>query len=151
MQARFQVFKATPEDAAELAAIHTAARREAMPYLPVLHTAQETIEWFRRRMAESPDAFWIVQASHLILGYYALIGVELEDLYVRPGHQGRGVGSALLQQAKALSPRRLELWTFERNTLARAFYEARGFRAVRRTHGENEERLPDFRYVWTER
>jgi hypothetical protein len=49
-----------------------------------------------------------------------------------------------------LSPGPLTLWTFQRNTAARAFYERRGFTAVELTDGSsNEESEPDVRYVWT--
>jgi hypothetical protein len=41
------------------------------------------------------------------------------------------------------------LWTFQRNALARRFYEKEGFVAVRETDGSgNEEREPDVLYLW---
>lgn len=148
MGQQVQIGKAAPNDATELAAIHIAARREAMPYLPELHTDEEIVGWFVRRVAEAPDGFWVARDERQIIGYFALYDVDLDDLYVRPGHQGRGVGSALLDAAKALSPRRLALSTFQQHARAQAFYEARGFREVGRTEGQNEERLPDIQYEW---
>ena len=60
------------------------------------------------------------------------------------------VTSALLDWAKALSPGRLVLWTFQRNANARRFYEAHGFALVRETDGsDNEEKEPDALYLWT--
>jgi GNAT superfamily N-acetyltransferase len=75
-------------------------------------------------------------------------GEDLDHLYVRPGWQRRGVGFSLLTKAKALSPRRLELRTFQRKINARAFYEAQGFCAVAYTDGQNEENEPDVQYEW---
>jgi GNAT superfamily N-acetyltransferase len=75
-------------------------------------------------------------------------GDSLRDLYVRPDWQGRGIGRALLDKAKALNSRRLTLWTFERNANARAFYEAMGFCVIGRTDGRNDENEPDVRYAW---
>jgi GNAT superfamily N-acetyltransferase len=75
-------------------------------------------------------------------------GEDLDHLYVRPGWQRRGGGLSLLTKAKALSPRRLELRTFQRNINARAFYEAQGFCAVAYTDGQNEENEPDVQYEW---
>ena len=69
-------------------------------------------------------------------------GDNLDHLYVPPGWQRRGIGLSLLTKAEALSPQRLELWTFQRNANARAFYEAYGFRAVAYTDGRNEENEP---------
>jgi hypothetical protein len=44
----------------------------------------------------------------------------------------------------------LQLWTFQRNSRARGFYEARGFNLIERTDGaRNEEREPDALYLWT--
>jgi hypothetical protein len=55
----------------------------------------------------------------------------------------------LLDKAFALSNGRLQLFTFQRNTGARSFYEVKGFRAVEFNDGScNEEREPDIRYVW---
>jgi len=46
----------------------------------------------------------------------------------------------------------LKLWTFQRNTNARRFYEKHGFIADRMTDGMgNEEREPDMRYVWKQK
>ena len=71
------------------------------------------------------------------------------QLYVHPGAQGRGVGSALLDLAKTTGDR-LQLWTFQRNLAARRFYERHGFVLVEETDGaRNEEREPDALYRWT--
>lgn len=75
-------------------------------------------------------------------------GESCTHLYVRPVWQRRGVGLCRLNKAKALSPRRLELCAFQRNTNARAFYESQGFRAVQFTEGRNEENDPDVKYEW---
>jgi GNAT superfamily N-acetyltransferase len=73
----------------------------------------------------------------------------IEQLYVLPEAQGRGLGSELLDVAKQASAR-LQLWTFQRNAPARRFYEARGFALVEQTDGaRNEENEPDARYLWT--
>ncbi|MGY4351614.1 hypothetical protein ACVWXM_008107 [Bradyrhizobium sp. GM7.3] len=54
----------------------------------------------------------------------------------------------LLDVAKQASER-LELWTFQRNALARRFYQARGFTLIEQTDGaRNEEKEPDARYLW---
>ena len=72
----------------------------------------------------------------------------IEQLYVLPEAQGRGVGSELLDVAKR-AYERLQLWTFQRNAQARRFYEARGFKLVEQTDGAgNEEKEPDARYLW---
>jgi hypothetical protein len=60
-----------------------------------------------------------------------------------------GAGTQLIDAANATEVGALELWCFQANQRARRFYEARGFRSIRFTGGaQNEERMPDFRYLW---
>jgi putative acetyltransferase len=84
-----------------------------------------------------------------VIGVIAFREDWIDQLYVLPPAQGRGVGSELLQLAQNTYPR-LQLWTFQRNRRARRFYEARGFALVRETDGTaNEEKEPDALYLWT--
>ncbi len=44
---------------------------------------------------------------------------------------------------------KLRLWTFQRNHLARKFYESHEFAVIEMTDGsENDEREPDVLYEW---
>ncbi|MEL6292571.1 MAG: GNAT family N-acetyltransferase [Pseudomonadota bacterium] len=81
-------------------------------------------------------------------GFLARDGEAIHALYIAPAAQGQGIGSALLQQAQAASPR-LSLWTFQANTGAQRFYKRHGFDEVLRTSGTgNDEKLPDIRMFW---
>lgn len=142
-----EIRRAEPVHASVIAEIHLVARRQAMPYLHRPHSDDETRAYFRRVVGDRA-AWWVAQIGDEIVGYMLIDGADLNHLYVRPGWQRRGIGLSLLTKAKALSPRRLELWTFQRNTSARAFYEAHGFRAVAYTDGCNEENEPDVKYEW---
>ncbi len=83
------------------------------------------------------------------MAYLRLTEEWLDDLYVVPGHARRGIGSALLETAKALRPGGFGLWVFETNAPARAFYAGHGLVEVERTDGsDNEERAPDIRMTW---
>jgi putative acetyltransferase len=83
-----------------------------------------------------------------LLGFIAFRAEWIDQFYVLPAAQGRGIGSALLDIAKIAHPR-LQFWTFQRNLSARGFYESRGFTLAEETDGwGNEEREPDARYVW---
>lgn len=61
-------------------------------------------------------------------------GLHLDDLYVRPSAQGKGVGRALLAHLGRLAVERgcarLEWWALEWNAKAVAFYEALGARRL---------------------
>ena len=79
-------------------------------------------------------------------GFLARDGEVVHALYLAP--RARGRGKRLLDRAKAQS-RRLELWTFQDNAGARAFYAREGFAEVEMTDGNgNDAKLPDVRLVW---
>ena len=140
--------EACPEDAPAIAEIHVAARRQAMPYLRLAHTDDETRDYFAGAVCDWPRAWWVVRHRGQVAAYMLIDGENLDHLYVAPASQDRGFGSALLAKAKVLSPQRIVLWTFQRNARARAFYEARSFHAGRQTDGQNEEGEPDVQYEW---
>lgn len=61
----------------------------------------------------------------------------LSTLYVLPGYQGRGVGSALhdlaVERLRALGFDEAKLWTLRENDSGRHFYERRGWRLTDET------------------
>jgi len=119
-----------------------------MPWLPVLHSFEETVRFFGSFVIPNQSVL-VAEAEEGMVGFIAIEGSYVEHLYVAPAHQGIGIGDALLNRAKELRPDGLMLWTFERNHRARLFYEKRGFIAVESTDGSrNEERTPDVRYQW---
>jgi GNAT superfamily N-acetyltransferase len=104
---------------------------------------------------EYHEEVWLAEEDGRPLGFLAIRrsrsdGWEtLERLYVEPEAQNRGVGTALLDKAKALRPDGLHLWVFQRNEGARRFYERHGFHLVKLTDGaENMEHEPDALYFW---
>ena len=139
---------ASPRDAGEIAALYLASRTEALPYLRRCHSDDEVRDWITTvRLARGET--WVAREAGRILGFLCLDGEELDQLYLLPGHFRRGIGSLLLAKARELSPERLALFTFQRNTAARSFYERHGFRLVDLDDGaRNEEREPDALYVW---
>ena len=124
------ISEAVRDDAPAIAAIHLAARADAMPYLRPAHTDDETRDYFARVVADQPRTWWVARQADQVAAYLRVHGEDLDHLYVLPGWQEQGLGSALLNHAKGLSPGRLLLWTFQRNGRARAFYERSGFAVV---------------------
>ncbi|WLB58098.1 GNAT family N-acetyltransferase [Bradyrhizobium japonicum] len=135
-------------DMGAAAQVHRIAFDQAMPWLLGLHTPAED-RWFYRERVFPTCRVWGRFNDDELTGIIAFRDGWIEQLYVLPADHGRGIGAELLDVAKAACDR-LELWTFQRNTPARRFYEARGFTLVEQTDGaRNEEREPDARYVWT--
>jgi GNAT superfamily N-acetyltransferase len=140
---------AGPADAHALAALFTASRRAAMPWLPPLHSAAEDRRFIAEQVIGASDEVLVVRREGRPVGFLALVGPMVEHLYVEPGAQRAGIGSALLDTAKARRPEGLRLWVFQRNEGARAFYANHGFTEVERTDGAaNEEREPDVLLAW---
>ncbi len=137
--------RAEPEDIASLAAMCLASRRAAsMP--PVTRTEAQVRERLAARVAEG--SVWVAESGALE-GMLDLANGWLESLYVAPGRWRRGVGSALLDLAKASSPEGFGLWVFADNEPARAFYRLHGLVELEQTDGaDNDEGVPDVRVVW---
>ena len=140
---------ATADDVAEITDLYLAARSDALPYLPRLHTNEQIRDWIADTITRRCRV-WVARRGGCVLGFLALDGDDLDQLYLRPGHYRQGIGARLLALAKWESSGRLCLHTFQRNVRARAFYEAHGFRIVDLNDGSrNEEREPDMQYEWT--
>jgi GNAT superfamily N-acetyltransferase len=117
-----------------------------LSFLPALHTHEEHLRWFARRVNEKE--VWVYDDGE-IRGFAAIDAEELDDLYIDPPSIGRGIGSALLDHAKQRRPDGFTLWCFQANERARRFYEKHGFEAIELTDGaRNEERTPDVKYAW---
>ncbi len=135
------------ELADEAARVLRASFDDRLPPLAGLHTAEEDSWFFKNRVFED-CAVWGVFECDVLVGIIAFRPGWIDQLYVLPAHQGRGVGASLLNVARTGSPE-LSLWTFQRNWGARRFYEKHGFVAVEETDGSrNEEREPDVLYRW---
>ena len=111
------------------------------------YSHEGNLQHFRDVVMPGNDV-WLAVASggHDVVGLLALAESRVNQIHVDPAWQGRGVGTALIDLAKQRSPEGLTLFTFQRNEQSRAFYEARGFRAV--AFGVSPEGEPDLKYAW---
>ena len=139
------------EDTAEVIAIWHDSRKETHTEIGIKAERGVTLEdsgkIFREHIASRCD-IWIAQRSERLLGFFAIRGSYIDRMYVRPGAQRRGVGAALLEKARELSPAGLELHTHQENRRARNFYEKHGFRAIRFGVSPPPENEPDVEYWW---
>jgi ribosomal protein S18 acetylase RimI-like enzyme len=137
--------RATPEDAPAIGDVFVRAR-DGMTYLPRIpdEDRPKLGDWIVER-----HEVWVAEEDGAVAGFIGIEPGYLSHIYVDPGAQNRGVGTALLAHAKALLPEGMQLWVFQRNEGARRLYEREGFRLVELTDGQgNMEQEPDARYEW---
>jgi GNAT superfamily N-acetyltransferase len=131
-----------------LAGVFRDARRANLQFLIDLHGEDEDRR-FLSTVVLPDDEVYIAEVDGAVAGFIAFAGGWVHHLYVTPRFQRRGLGRQLLALAKS-SIRSLQLWAFEANAPAIAFYQREGFHIVQRTDGvANEARMPDVRMEWT--
>ncbi|MHB8572647.1 MAG: GNAT family N-acetyltransferase [Candidatus Dormibacteria bacterium] len=147
LDGRLTIRGARGDEASLVADIFLGAFHTALPAIRLAHSDDEVREWIALQVetgevllaldGETPAAMMIVRDGWI------------EQLYVAPASQRRGLGAALLRRARELSPAGIRLYTFQANAAARAFYEKHGFRATEFGDGSgNQEGEPDVLYTW---
>ncbi|MFK0692193.1 GNAT family N-acetyltransferase [Mesorhizobium sp. IMUNJ 23033] len=136
---------ATGSDAAAIARLMRAALG-SFDWMPVIHTPDEDFS-FIRDIVLPRQQVTVAEAGETIVGFIAISGDWVEQLYLDPAWTGRGIGNRLLIDATAAMPV-VKLHCFQANSGARRFYERHGFRVEAFGDGtSNEEGLPDILYV----
>jgi len=139
---------ATDDDADAIARLFLASKA-TLTFLPNVHTDEETF-WFIANIVLRDQDVLVAETDGEIGGFIAMHADMVEHLYVRLDLLRRGIGSALVEQAKGRMPSGFRLWVFQENAPARRFYESHGLHVIEETDGSrNEERTPDALYGWT--
>ena len=90
---------------------------------------------------------WVAKMNSEPIGFVAIGQNFIDQLYISPAHQGKGLGSFWVEQAKTISPDFLELYTLASNKRAIGFYEKHGFTIIE--HGiAPHEKFPDVKMRW---
>jgi ribosomal protein S18 acetylase RimI-like enzyme len=148
MRRDFRLRAAHRDDSVSIAGLFRRSFHAALPHIPTLHTPEEDELFFGNALSSGRVEVAFDAATSRLLGFIAFDAGWVTQLYVDPGLLRSGIGSALLDVAKA-SNSRLQLWAFQANTNARSFYRSQGFREVELTNGSgNEEQEPDVLLEW---
>jgi ribosomal protein S18 acetylase RimI-like enzyme len=119
---------------------------------PMAHTDAQVRSWVIETLVPTTETWVAANAAGTIVGVLSLSATVVDQLYLAPAWIGRGLGTRLLDLAKARRPDGLDLYCFQDNGRARRFYEHHGFEAIAFGDGSgNEERQPDIRYAWRPR
>ena len=111
------------------------------------HPFEDHVQFLLQKLAPA-NTIRVAFLNGRMVGFIAATPQSVSQLYVRAGYHGFGIGTRLIEWAKAQSEGSLWLYTFARNAGARAFYERHGFRIVARGF-EPEWKLDDLRYEWS--
>jgi GNAT superfamily N-acetyltransferase len=136
---------ALASDTEAIAALHAESWRSAYrglvpdDFLGPGLDAERLQAWRERFASLDPDRLVLVAASDdQLVGFTCVLaaaepgfGPLLDNLHVKPGWRGRGIGARLLHESRAwvrqIAPGQpMHLWVMEGNTAARAFYRAQG-------------------------
>jgi putative acetyltransferase len=117
------------EDTAQVIDVWYRASLIAHPFLTDDFLEVERAEIVERWLPAAATTIYEIDGR--VVGFISLVDTEVGAVFVDPDHQGRGIGSALMDHARASRPF-LELDVFEANTIGRGFYRVYGFRLVDR-------------------
>lgn len=69
---------------------------------------------------------WVFEEEGRVIGFYCLVEATLAAIFVSPDRQGRGIGSALIEDAKQRRDS-LTLTVYQANRPSVGFYQKHGF------------------------
>ena len=146
---------ATSADAEQVADIYLDSRKTFLAYAPLAHSDDSIRRWIADHLIPSGGVTVASPKDALapLAGMMAVSRKEgvgwIDQLYLRPSAVGRGIGSRLVEKAKAELEPPIRLHTFQENEGARRFYERHGFEILELGDGSsNEEGCPDILYEW---
>jgi putative acetyltransferase len=111
------------------------------------HFFYEDQDYFRDHVLRENRIF-VVESDKRPVAFMAMKREFIDQLYVHPDYQNRGIGKALLDRARQLSPEHIWLYTLQININARVFYEKNGFIAEKFGISPPPESEPDVEYHW---
>lgn len=107
----------------------------------------EDQNYFRDHVLKQ-NQVWVVEMDDRAVAFMAMKNDFIDQLYIHPDYQRRGIGRALLDFARERSPEHVWLYTLQVNVNARAFYEKNGFIAEKFGISPPPESEPDIEYHW---
>lgn len=117
------------------------------PFRPEQFLRLERFEAILRKHTLPNFDVWLAKMNSEPIGFVAIGQNFIDQLYISPAHQGSGLGSFWIEQAKTIYPDFLELYTLASNKRAIAFYEKHGFAITERGIAPDE-KVPDVKMRW---
>ena len=103
----------------------------------------DVLAWVRRKIEKGIQSYTRIYTDGVHVGFYRFVQngdrMELDDLYIFPEYQGRGIGSRVIEKCCGETKRLVMLYVFIRNTGAWKLYQRLGF--------EIRETIQNSRYI----
>ena len=144
--------RATEADTDAVAEVYLRSRKELVACAPLAHTDDNVRAWVRRDLVPGGNVT-VALVDEVVVGFVAVSRNDecnwIQQLYLLPTFVRRGVGTALMDHARAHLAPPIRLYTFQCNEAAQRFYEHHGFKVIGYSDGStNEEKCPDILYEW---
>ena len=149
MSKKFFIREYRSEDFDAVTILWRISREKSLPQFQIHkgHFFYEDQNYFRDHVLTS-NRIWVVELDDRPVGMMAMANDFVDQLYIHPDYQRRGIGEVLLNFAKQRSPEHVWLYTLQINVNARTFYEKHGFVAEKFGMSPPPENEPDVEYHW---
>jgi len=127
-------------DIEAIARVHRQACLIAYAFMSWSYSEDEVARWYAEKF-QIWDWGMVAENDGGVVGFIACTGSHLDQLFVDPDYQQRGIGTFLLETAMRKSPPARTLNVFEQNIIARRFYERHGFGEVSRHYNEDDKAI----------
>ena len=98
----------------------------------------DVLNWVRRKIEQAIHSYNKVYADGVHVGFYRFVPtgdqIELDDLYIFPEFQRRGIGTQIIKKCCAETEKSVMLYVFIRNTEAWSLYQRLGFEIRENIH-----------------
>lgn len=100
----------------------------------------KVLKWVHRKIKNAIEQYCVIAVDGQKAGYYHFYQnedgqYEIDDLYVFPGFQNRGVGSAVVRKCCDACQADVMLYVFVKNARAVSLYQRLGFEIAETVHG----------------
>lgn len=148
MNAKVEIIDYHPRYTEQTIAMWRKSKEQALG-MPEAHDVAQHRYFLNRILTATHSVYLAIDKyTRRVIGMIAFDDNVISQLYVEPDYQHRGIGTALVEFAKATTHQDLHLYTFAMNQGARAFWKKQGF--VEKTSGphQNEQGLGDILCEW---
>jgi ribosomal protein S18 acetylase RimI-like enzyme len=137
------------EDLERLIPLWHESKKRAFPYVEVQqqYTLEDDRNYFTSTIVPGRDV-WLAETEDKLVGFIALEDDLVDLLFVDIDDQGQGIGTALVDKAKDLSVDKLRAYVFQKNHIARRFFEKLGFVEIGYGVSPPPEDEPDVELLW---